>query len=53
MKCLNEKDEYLSEIIFEDEPSLNEEKKTENSYTKKSSDISIPSSPNKFTFGKI
>ena len=52
-KFLNEKDEYLSEIVFEDDDSSLNEVRTEKNNSKKDLEITIPNSPNKFTFGKI
>ena len=51
-KFLIEKDKYLSEIIFEEEPLLTEEK-IEINNSKRNFDIHIPSSPNKFSFGQM
>ena len=50
-KVLNEKDEYLSEMIFEDDIPLNNNE-IENKITKKELDIIMPGSPHKFTFGQ-
>ena len=51
-KFLKEKEKYLSEIIIEDEiMPYNKRLKLDNSIAKKETDIMIPTSPNKFTFG--
>ena len=49
---LVEKDKYLSEMIFEDEPSRKDDN-IEKSHTVDDLDISVPSSMNKFTFGGV
>ena len=48
-KFLNEKDKYLSEMVFDDEPPKSQ-LTNKNLATRKTLDIPIPSSPNKFTF---
>ena len=52
-KFLNEKAEYLSEIVLEDDVSSLNEVRTEKNNSKKDLELSMPNSPNKFTFGQI
>jgi len=51
-KFLYEKDKYLSEMVLDDEP-LKIQKTIKNNETRKTLDISIPNSPNKFSFKRI
>ena len=51
-KFLNEKDKYLSEMVFDDEPPKNQEP-IKNLVTRKTLDIPIPCSPNKFSFKQV
>ena len=48
-KFLYEKDKYLSEMVFDDEPPQNQQA-LKNNESRKTLDISIPNSPHKFSF---
>jgi hypothetical protein len=48
-KFLYEKDKYLSEMVFDDEPPQNQQA-IKNNESRKTLDISIPNSPHKFSF---
>jgi hypothetical protein len=48
-KFLYEKDKYLSEMVFDDEPPQNQQA-IKNNESRKTLDISIPNSPHNFSF---
>ena len=48
-KFLYEKDKYLSEMVFDDEPPQNQQA-IKNNESRKTLDISIPNSPHKLSF---
>ena len=51
-KFLKEKEECLSEIVIEDDVTVNNNRLKLDTITKKEFDIIMPTSPNKFTFGQ-
>ena len=52
-KFLKEKDESLSEIVIEDDVTINNNRLKLDTITKKEFDIIMPTSPNKFTFCQV
>ena len=52
-RFLKEKDECLSEIVIEDDVTINNNRLKLDTITKKEFDIIMPASPNKFTFGQV
>ena len=52
-KFLKEKDECLSEIVIEDDVTINNNRLKLDTITKKEFDIIMSAAPNKFTFGQV
>ena len=52
-KFLKEKDECLSEIVIEDDVTINNNRLKLETITKKEFDIIMSAAPNKFTFGQV